>query len=271
MRRFSVIRALYYMITLFLLCVNVSRSQGSVEDELESEIIDLDQHQASATSKPQAKHNQSFSSHYLAAITDSYMKSQNQTSDIDDLVESFDTLITASEPSESFESSEDPSATEDGHGKHPDTVSNHAEKSRSTDHLGHRQLSIENATVWELMKEQIMNDLRPFLIILSIIVPKPIKAYVSQQFLSISRFMGNVLMGALTPALASIGPVLKLLGGHLIALGDYSIELGKKEKLDRKMIESNMVAISGGATNMDEEDEALITDALHEDEMESKY
>lgn len=94
--------------------------------------------------------------------------------------------------------------------------SNNSGTTNDINSLARRELP-DNATVWEILKEQIRSDLAPFLIL----IPGPIKRYISIQFIQLIHTIKIASIGALQPLTKPLSKVIMLLGKSLIQLARH--------------------------------------------------
>ena len=74
----------------------------------------------------------------------------------------------------------------------------------------------DNATVLELLKEQIARDFAPFILIINAITPTPVKAFLASQFTVLSAKLKLVLRGAFSPLLSAAVKLFLVTGNGLI-------------------------------------------------------
>lgn len=87
----------------------------------------------------------------------------------------------------------------------------------------------KNPSVLELLKEQIYNDFRPFIIIIGLITPAPVKLWLSVQSRSLLQQLRLIAQGALAPLLSSAAKILVFSGELLISLGHSLLQLRGQE------------------------------------------
>ena len=94
--------------------------------------------------------------------------------------------------------------------------------------LARRELP-DNATVWELFKEQIRSDFAPLIMIL----PKPFKAFIVDQYNTMKDPLRKIILGASEPMLNSLHFIFKNVGNMMIIIGEECSKLASSIAVEK--------------------------------------
>ena len=111
---------------------------------------------------------------------------------------------------------------------HSNTKSNTNTNSDTNDVLVRRELP-DNATVWELFKEQIRSDFAPLIMIL----PKPFKAFIVDQYNTMKDPLRKIILGASEPMLNSLHFIFKNIGNMMIIIGEECSKLASSIAVEK--------------------------------------
>ena len=103
------------------------------------------------------------------------------------------------------------------------TINNTSERNRQIINdlfIGLHKLP-DNATATEMFIAQIKADFAPFLLL----IPKPVKQYISREVLNLSKRIYPIIEGPLRPMLKSGGIILNIVGQSIIFVGQLFVKL----------------------------------------------